>query len=343
MKISVIMPTLNSSKRLLYAINSLNEQTVEGFELVVIDSGSTDDTIKVINSHSVDTFPTRVISTPSCTPAQARNIGISHAAGGYIAFCDSDDIMKQDMLKTLYETADAKKADITVCDFDMVYPEQSTECFSQLSDGLIKISSDDITDYYYRFCAAPKPNNYVWSRLYRRKFLTDNSIRFPDVRYSEDHLMNLTTLFHFPRIAHIGKSLYCYIQHDSSAMREHIKRTNHGTLFLTGFQKAMETLIGKPKEVCEPILAIYAYTRIKSILFYAWQAQLSDADTANAVALFTSDDNVRRHLEMCLEHGYIGHYCALHSISGANENTINEMLKACIDSTDLPDMSEVFA
>ena len=155
--------------------------------------------------------------------------------------------------------------------------------------------------------------------------------------------MNLTTLFEKPLIIHLDQSLYCYVQHDNSAMRRHIRKTKHGYLFLEGFRAAAETLKGKQKEISEPILAIYSYTRIKSILFYAWQAKLTDEKTEQEAFAFASDIDVSKHIEACLRKGYINRYCQIHSFSNEVKDTIYGMLQACLDKTSLPDMREVFA
>jgi glycosyltransferase involved in cell wall biosynthesis len=312
-------------------------------ELIVIDSGSADGTLDILRSYSAGSFPVKVISAPNCSPGPARNRGLENAAGDYISFCDSDDVMKPDMLKTLHAKAAAEKTDIAVCDFDIVYPQQTVESFARLSDDVFQISAKNVADYYYRFSAAPKPNNYVWSRLYRREFLAGNGIRFPETRYSEDHLLNLSALLKTPRIVHVRQSLYQYVQRDDSAMREHIRRGNHGLLFLDSFNKAVATLNAENERVAKPILAIYAYTRLRSIMFYAWQAKLPEAEIKNAVTAFAVDEAVKKSLVMCLEGDYIGHYCRLHSFSAEGEDAARAMLRACADGAALPDMSEVFA
>jgi len=343
------MPTLNSGQRIVRALESIAGQTFKDsglVELIVVDSGSVDDTLAAVHSfatHQSSKMATKILPAPDCPPSLARNFGIESASGDYIAFCDSDDYMKPKMLSAMYGAAILVNADITVCDFDMAYPENTIERFSQLSDGDFQIIGTEICDYYYKFGAAPKPNNYLWSRLYRREFMLNSGIRLPNTRYSEDHLFNLSLLFKNPKIAHVGKSLYCYVQHSDSAMRKHVRQANHGQLFLEAFLNAAQTLDCQDKEIVEPVLAIYAYTRIKSILFYAWQARLPEAETSAAISTFTSNECARNRLAMCLDKNYIGHYCRLHEIPHESENILRSMLSACIGNGEIPDMSKVFA
>jgi glycosyltransferase involved in cell wall biosynthesis len=342
-KISVVMPTFNSGRHIARALKSIAEQTFSGAELVVVDSGSTDDTLDIVHSYRSSTLPIQALAAPDRPPSLARNLGMESATGDYIAFCDSDDCMKPDMLSTMLKAAMGAKSDVTACDFDMAYPERTIESFSQLLDGVFEPIGRGVVDYYYKFGAAPKPNNYVWSRLYRREFLLNGGIRFPNARYSEDNLFNLSLLFKKPKIAHVGKSLYSYVQHDDSAMRKHVRSSNHGQIFLEAFRSAAQMLEGGDKEIAEPILAIYAYTRIKSILFYAWQAKLPEVEAFAAITAFTSDESARGHLAMCLDKDYIGRYCRLHKFPTESEKIVRSMLRACISDGAMPDMSEVFA
>ena len=89
MKVSVVIPTYNRGVLLAQAIDSVLQQTMDDFEIVVVDDGSTDDTSERITScgEKVRYFPTR-----NGGPAHARNIGMRMARGEYIAFLDSDDL-----------------------------------------------------------------------------------------------------------------------------------------------------------------------------------------------------------------------------------------------------------
>jgi glycosyltransferase involved in cell wall biosynthesis len=348
-KISIVMPTFDSGQHIVRALESIADQTFKDswpIELIAVDSGSRDNTLDALRSfsaHQHGEMVTIVLNSPIASPSFQRNLGIESASGDYIAFCDSDDYMKPDMLSSMHDAAILSNADITVCDFDMAYPDKTTERFSQLADGNFQPTENVICEYYYKFGAAPKPNNYVWSRLYKRKFLLNTGIRFPNTRYSEDHLFNLSLLFKGPKITHVGKSLYCYVQHSGSLTRKNVGKANHGQLFLDAFLSAAQMLNGHDEEIVEPILAIYAYTRIKSILFYAWQAKLPKAETSAAIETFTSNEQARKSLAMCLHNNYIGRYCQMHGISDENENILRSMLNACVENGAMPDMSKVFA
>ncbi len=96
--VSVILPTFNREKYILEAINSVLDQTLQDFELLVVDDGSTDNTNSIISRIEDQ----RVICTYQANQGRsaARNNAIRHARGKYIAFLDSDDLYLPDKLLT---------------------------------------------------------------------------------------------------------------------------------------------------------------------------------------------------------------------------------------------------
>ncbi|WP_018131684.1 glycosyltransferase family 2 protein [Effusibacillus pohliae] len=86
--ISVVIPTYNRAAYVCQAIDSILNQTYRDFEILVVDDGSTDSTRKQVAAFGDQV---RYIHQANRGPSAARNIGILHAKGEYIAFCDSDD------------------------------------------------------------------------------------------------------------------------------------------------------------------------------------------------------------------------------------------------------------
>ncbi len=89
MKVSVIVPTYNREAYICQAIESVLQQTMKDFEIIVVDDGSTDNTEEKIQPYLQNL---KYIKTKNGGPAHARNIGMGAATGEYIAFLDSDDL-----------------------------------------------------------------------------------------------------------------------------------------------------------------------------------------------------------------------------------------------------------
>jgi glycosyltransferase involved in cell wall biosynthesis len=91
--VSVIIPAFNSAPHLGHALDSMRAQTLADIEIIVIDDGSTDDTLAVAHAHAVADPRVRIIArdTPSGRPSVPRNEGMRAARGRYIALLDADD------------------------------------------------------------------------------------------------------------------------------------------------------------------------------------------------------------------------------------------------------------
>jgi teichuronic acid biosynthesis glycosyltransferase TuaG len=91
-KVSVIMPCYNSAQYLVPSVRSVLAQHYRNIELICVDDNSSDETKQVLEHLSISDNRIMVLSNPNRGVAMARNCGIEHASGRYIAFLDSDDL-----------------------------------------------------------------------------------------------------------------------------------------------------------------------------------------------------------------------------------------------------------
>jgi glycosyltransferase involved in cell wall biosynthesis len=112
MKISVIIPAYNAEKFIIKAIKSVKNQTFQPYEIILVDDGSSDATIKIVE----DNFPeVRIISQVNQGPSAARNAGILEAEGDWIAFLDSDDEYKQTLFENYNDVFLRKNDLVWIC------------------------------------------------------------------------------------------------------------------------------------------------------------------------------------------------------------------------------------
>ena len=112
MKISVIIPAYNAEKFLVESIESVINQTIDDFEIIVIDDGSTDSTLDILRNYEESYEDFIVICQDNSGPAAARNRGLDVAKGEYIYFLDADDVLELDALESLYNAAKRRKSDL---------------------------------------------------------------------------------------------------------------------------------------------------------------------------------------------------------------------------------------
>lgn len=123
---SVILPTYNRAYVLWRAIQSVLEQTYGGFELIVVDDGSTDDTLRLIEEFRDPRI--RVLSTENQGPSAARNAGLALAEGEFVAYLDSDNRWKPDFLGCMLAAAQAEEENVLwYCGADITFWERSED------------------------------------------------------------------------------------------------------------------------------------------------------------------------------------------------------------------------
>ena len=107
MSVSVIIPTLNMARFLPDAIASIARQDRAVTEVIIIDGGSTDATIDVVERHKKAGVPIRLLQIAQAGPGVARNMGITAAKGDLIAFLDADDLWPEGKLARQLDYLDA--------------------------------------------------------------------------------------------------------------------------------------------------------------------------------------------------------------------------------------------
>jgi glycosyltransferase involved in cell wall biosynthesis len=142
-RISVIIPAYNSAQSLSQAIESVLEQSLQDFEIIVVDDGSTDNTLEVARSFQTGA---RLISQPNGGPGSARNAGINSSSGEYLVFLDADDILLPDKLVVQSDFLD-QNPDIGVVFSDVL-------CFSSGKDGE-EVLTEFPTSSYVRNSVGP--------------------------------------------------------------------------------------------------------------------------------------------------------------------------------------------
>src|SRR5574344_1801991 len=132
--VSLIIPVYNTGEYLVECLDSCIRQTLSNIEIICVDDGSTDDSLKILNEYAKKDNRVRVFAQKNSGQSVARNKGMKLAEGKYIAFLDSDDSLNRCMLENLYNQANADNADITMCSINVVN-EKTERCTK--------------TDYYF--------------------------------------------------------------------------------------------------------------------------------------------------------------------------------------------------
>lgn len=134
--ISVVIPSYNRESTIIRAVNSVLCQTYSDIEVIVVDDGSTDQTREVLSDISDERF--RYVYQKNAGACAARNNGIEHAKGEYIAFQDSDDAWRPEKLIKQLEAMRQYNADICFCKMERHnYPAGKDQFYPSIPDGIV--------------------------------------------------------------------------------------------------------------------------------------------------------------------------------------------------------------
>ncbi len=122
-EISVIIPVYNGAEKMADTLDSIYNQTFKNFELILVNDGSTDNIIEIVNNYKKNNSikNMELITTLNKGVSNARNIGIEKAKGRYIMFLDSDDLFKENMLQEMYNTLNKNDSDVCIAGFEYVF------------------------------------------------------------------------------------------------------------------------------------------------------------------------------------------------------------------------------
>ena len=112
--VSVIIPVYNAQEGIKQCMDSLLNQSFTDFEIILLNDGSTDNSLEVIKKYAADNDFIRVIDKENEGVAKTRNKGIQLANGKYIVFIDNDDFVDSDYLERFYNEIDQEQLDIVL-------------------------------------------------------------------------------------------------------------------------------------------------------------------------------------------------------------------------------------
>ena len=207
---SIIIPVYNVKRYISECINSVRMQSFPNIEIILVDDGSTDGSGEFCDRIGQKDERIRVIHRSNGGLSAARNTGLDHASGKYIAFLDSDDLMHPDMIRRLLETAEKTQADIVACGAYLFYEN---------ADSIIQIYAPEFGAYsvsrtFESIVTRNGMGGVVWNRLYRRSRF--ERVRFPEGRSYEDIPFHILLLESSPKVFAIPDPLVYYRQRKGS-------------------------------------------------------------------------------------------------------------------------------
>lgn len=209
--ISVIVPAYNAGRCLPACAASLFEQSFEGFELLLIDDGSTDDTAVVMAELAQKDTRVRLLAHEKNRGlSAARNTGLTGAQGEYIAFVDADDVVLPAYLERLYALCVSLDVRMAACNHTIVRGGRRTARFDARAGEKKMTAREAARELLYQRA----PDVSCWGKLYSRELF--DGLAYPEGRIYEDSWLFPELLLRAERMAYTSEALYDYIQYGDS-------------------------------------------------------------------------------------------------------------------------------
>ena len=264
-KVSVVIPLYNAEDYIRMTLLSLRNQTMQDFEIVIVDDCSTDDSLQIVRDFKeTDELGSKIkiiALEKNGGISNTRNVGLRFSEGEYITFLDNDDMMIPTALEIFVNTAEEWNAEVVHTHShyqnpkDMPQSDRMTFRMASFEHGNkanlqapAYLLTNDMSERMYNFSIYGIDWN-VWGKLFRRDFLLINGIQFPKVKLTEDLLFVFQTLLHAKRYIMIPEALYVYRyrldstlhgERDKNFLRKVIDVQINGTKILNSFMDEVE-------------------------------------------------------------------------------------------------------
>lgn len=205
-KISVIVPVYNIQSRLAKCLNSLIHQTYSNIEIVLVNDGSTDDSLSVCEDFAQTDDRIKIVNEDNHGLSFARNNGLDHATGNYVMFVDSDDYVSKTFCEDALDNAKQFGSDLVFFGYRRIENGKSTDnlLYGNYSG---KLDKRQIMDKLF-------VDGYAWNKIYKRS-LFDN-IRYPVNQNFEDLPVSYRIVDKADKISYCAKVNYYYVASNGS-------------------------------------------------------------------------------------------------------------------------------
>lgn len=240
MKVSVILPVYNAATTITRMLDSLRDQTLVDFEVLMIDDGSTDNSGAILDEYAQKDNRFRVVHKKNEGVSAARQTGVELAQGEYVIHADSDDWVDQTMLEELYAKAENDDADVVICDFFSNTDTGQTLCKQRPSELKADVILRELFQQLHGSCC---------NKLVRQACYNKYNVRFPKgINHCEDLLFWAQLLQHNDvKVSYLPKAFYHYYVNSNSITRHYTRSTYEMRLkYLT---KLYEILSPKYKSI----------------------------------------------------------------------------------------------
>ncbi|WP_312065998.1 glycosyltransferase family 2 protein [Leuconostoc lactis] len=275
--ISVVIPVYNVEDYISECVQSIVQQSYKNLEIILVNDGSTDNSILKVSEILVSDDRCRVINKENGGLSDARNVGLNAVTGEYVCFIDSDDYLEQNFIQNLYEASN--NSDIIRASFRDIEGEIPKGWIADMPTELtlngreaLKLFLDNNTSFV------------VWSSLFKVSFLKENGLEFQKGILLEDGDFTTRAYLKAESITFINDKSYRYRIRPGSILttKNFQKMSNSEEIVISKFLNLIE--YEKSNEVIYLLqYSIFAFLRDWTRILYQNNLEFSDLIFKNAI------------------------------------------------------------
>ena len=215
MKFSVIIPVYNVEKYVEKCLKSIDNQSYQRFEAIIVNDGSKDKSDSIIKKYIKGKKQFIYLTKENGGLSDARNFGIKYASGDYIIFLDSDDYIEQDLLKNLNAILSLKKHDIVRYGLKIV--DDNGNLLKSVSNIIYNVNNKNIAISKILNSEFVEP---AWLYAYNLNFWKKNKFEYQKGKIHEDYGLTPLILSKAQTIGFLDYNGYNYVQRENSIMNQ---------------------------------------------------------------------------------------------------------------------------
>lgn len=223
-KFSVIIPLYNSECSISKCVESIINQTYKNIEIIIVDDGSTDDSLKVCQEKYKENSRVKIYTKSNEGVSSARNFGMKKASGDYILFIDADDYIEKQTIEESLKIIEKYDVDILKFGFYRELGKYKKKyIFSSETNKLIKKEDYKVNGIYDNLITTSDFYN-VWNAIIKRDILTNISFK-TNIKYGEDYLFIVEAILKSKSIYFNDRLFYHYCINNNAVTQKYDEKT----------------------------------------------------------------------------------------------------------------------
>ena len=287
--ISIIIPIYNAEAFITRAIDSCRDQSYKDFEMILVNDGSSDNSLQVMRNYAVKDNRIHVVNIPNSGVVKAREYGVNTAKNEFILFMDADDELANDALQTLVN-AIKPDIDMVIGDINQIEVDGSSSIIKYGNIGCV-------TGQEHFNWIVHEHVGFLWGKLIRKSLMDEIKVMPYGVKFCEDYVQMIQMSYNARKVIHVGTVTYNYIQQDESACNKALPVQEYAQRFADLCKKLSDIIdvcgYGEDSTVKLKVLFLY-YCRLYLCCNGRWKP---NGELRSTFKSYMSDSSVKEYFQ----------------------------------------------